>query len=189
MIEIHAANGYLIDQFLRDSSNKRSDRYGGSIENRARLLLEIIDAVSSIYPNNRIGFRIGPTSNFNDINDSNPEELFAYVATQLGKKALAYMHAIEGQTGGDRQNIPFNYDKLYSLFKENGGLASMANNGYDKDLAESTTVDLVAFGVPFIANPDLVYRLEHGLPLNEPDQATFYGGDEKGYSDYPFYDK
>lgn len=189
MIEIHAANGYLIDQFLRDSSNKRSDRYGGSIENRARLLLEVIDAVSSIYPTNRIGFRVGPTSNFNDINDSNPEELFAYIATQLGKKSLAYMHVIEGQTGGDRQNIPFNYDKLYALFKQNGGLSSIANNGYTKDLAEATTVDLVAFGVPFIANPDLVYRLEHGLPLNEPDQTTFYGGDEKGYTDYPFYEK
>jgi N-ethylmaleimide reductase len=189
MVEIHGANGYLVDQFLRDSSNVRADDYGGSIQNRTRFLLEIVDAVSTIYPSNRIGCRIGPSSEFNDIRDSDPQTLFNYVAEQLGKKNLGYIHVIEGQTGGDRNNEIFDYDKIYQSFKMHGGIASIANNGYDKHLAETTSVDLVAFGVPFIANPDLVYRLEHDLPLADANKATFYGGSEKGYSDYPFYSK
>jgi N-ethylmaleimide reductase len=189
MVEIHAANGYLIDQFLRDSSNVRADDYGGSIQNRTRFLLEIVDAVLTIYPPNRIGCRIGPSSEFNDIRDSDPQTLFNYVAEQLGQKSLGYIHVIEGQTGGERNNEIFDYNKIYQIFKKHGGIASMANNGYDKHLAETTSVDLVAFGVPFIANPDLVYRLEHNLPLAVADKTTFYGGAEKGYTDYPFYSK
>ncbi|NQW34710.1 MAG: alkene reductase, partial [Methylophilales bacterium] len=102
----------------------------------------------------------------------------------LGRKGLGYIHVIEGQTGGDRNNLPFNYDTIYQKFKMHGGAASMANNGYNKHLAEATSVDLVAFGVPFISNPDLVYRLEHDLPLAQADSTTFYEGGEKGYTDY-----
>jgi len=189
LIEIHAANGYLVDQFLRDSTNLRADDYGGAIQNRTRFLLEVIDAVSTIYPANRIGCRIGPTSAFNDIKDSDPQALFGYVAEQLGRKGLGYIHVIEGQTGGDRNNLPFNYDTIYQKFKMHGGGASMANNGYNKHLAEATSVDLVAFGVPFISNPDLVYRLEHDLPLAQADSTSFYGGGEKGYTDYLLYPK
>jgi len=148
-----------------------------------------IDAVSTIYPANRIGCRIGPTSAFNDIKDSDPQALFGYVAEQLGRKGLGYIHVIEGQTGGDRNNLPFNYDTIYQKFKMHGGGASMANNGYNKHLAEATSVDLVAFGVPFISNPDLVYRLEHDLPLAQADSTSFYGGGEKGYTDYLLYPK
>ena len=182
MVEIHAANGYLIDQFLRDSTNKRTDNYGGSIENRVRFLLEIIDAVSSIFPSNKIGCRVSPTSSFNDIYDSNPQNLFDFLAIELGKKGLAYLHAIEGQNGDDN----FNFNKIYDLFKENGGLTCMINRHEDK-ITESADADLMVFGIPFIANPDFVFRLEHNLPLNEADSSTFYGGDEKGYTDYPFY--
>jgi N-ethylmaleimide reductase len=182
MIEIHAANGYLIDQFLRDSTNERSDNYGGSIENRVRFLLEIVDAISSIFPSNKIGCRVSPTSSFNDIYDSNPQNLFDFLAIELGKKGLAYLHAIEGQHGDDN----FNFDKLYKLFKENGGLTCMINRHEDK-ITEVADADLIVFGIPFIANPDFVFRLEHNLPLNEADSSTFYGGNEKGYTDYPFY--
>ena len=189
MVEIHGANGYLVDQFLRDSTNVRADDYGGSIENRTRFLLEIVDAVSTIYPPKRIGCRIGPSSEFNDIRDSNPQTLFNFVAEQLGQKGLGYIHVIEDQTGGDRNTTAFDYNKIYQSFKAHGGVATMANNGYDRHLSEKTMVDLVAFGVPFIANPDLVYRLEHNLPLANADKTTFYGGTEKGYSDYPFYSK
>ena len=189
MVEIHGANGYLVDQFLRDGTNVRADDYGGSMQNRTRFLLEIVDAVSTIYPSNRIGCRIGPSSEFNDIQDSDPQTLFNFVAEQLGKKSLGYIHVIEGQTGGDRNNKVFDYNQIYQTFKMHGGIASMANNGYGKHLAETTSVDLVAFGIPFIANPDLVYRLEHNLPLTVADKATFYGGTEKGYSDYSFYSK
>tara|TARA_B100000035_G_scaffold315463_1_gene336553 strand:+ start:17764 stop:19521 length:1758 start_codon:yes stop_codon:yes gene_type:complete len=182
MVEIHAANGYLIDQFLRDSSNKRTDNYGGSIENRVRFLLEIVDAISSIFPANKIGCRISPTSTFNDIYDSDPQNLFEFLAIELGKKGLVYLHAIEGQSDDEK----FNFDRIYDLFKNNGGLSCMVNRHEDK-IAESPSVDLMVFGIPFIANPDFVFRLEHNLPLNEADPSTFYGGNERGYTDYPFY--
>ncbi len=183
MIEIHAANGYLIDQFLRDSSNKRTDNYGGNVENRARFLLEIVDAISSIFPPNKIGCRLSPTSSFNDIYDSNPQPLFDFLAQKLGKKGLGYLHAIEGQTNTDN----FDFDKIYCLFKENGGLNNMVNNKQEDKVLESANADLIVFGVPFIANPDFVFRLEHNIPLNDADSSTFYGGDERGYTDYPFY--
>ena len=186
MVEIHAANGYLIDQFLRDQTNKRSDAYGGSIENRSRFLLEIIDAVLSVYPASRIGCRIAPVSEFNDISDSNPKELFTYVAKELGKRKIGYLHIIEGNTGGARDNIEFDYMNLYHSFKASGGVASMANNGYTKELAESAQekIDLICFGRPFISNPDLVEKLKNNIPLTLGDEGTFYGGDEKGYVDY-----
>jgi len=192
MVEVHAANGYLIDQFLRDKTNHRTDEYGGSIENRARFLLEVIDEMISVYPANLIGCRISPASTFNDIDDSDPQSLYSYVVSELGKRKLAYLHIIEGETGGRRDANPkVNFTELKKLFKSRGGMNIMTNNGYNKAMAESAIendeADLVAFGVPFLANPDLVKRLENNYPLNTPDQKTFYGGTEKGYTDYPFY--
>ncbi len=192
MIEVHGANGYLLDQFLRDKTNQRTDAYGGSIENRARFLLEVIDAVCQVYPASRVGSRISPASDFNDIEDSNPQPLFAYVAKSLGERGLGYLHVIEGQTAGSRDAGPkIDFQALEHAFQSAGGMATIANNGYTKELAEAAvangTADLVAFGVPFLANPDLVSRFQNGYPLNEPDSTTFYGGDAKGYTDYPFY--
>ena len=192
MVEVHAANGYLIDQFLRDKTNHRTDEYGGSIENRARFLLEVIDEMISVYPANLIGCRISPASTFNDIDDSDPQSLYSYVVSELGKRKLAYLHIIEGETGGRRDANPkVNFPELKKLFKSHGGMNIMTNNGYNKAMAESAIendeADLVAFGVPFLANPDLVKRLENNYPLNTPDQKSFYGGTEKGYTDYPFY--
>ncbi|MCX2723087.1 alkene reductase [Roseibium salinum] len=185
-VEIHAANGYLIDQFLRDGSNKRDDGYGGPIENRARFLKEVTEAVVGVWGGDRVGVRLSPFSNANDIEDSNPQETFSYAVRLLNGYGLAYLHLVEGQTGGPR-DIPEGGDLagLYALFDG----ARMGNNGYDRASAikaiESETLDLVAFGRPFISNPDLVVRLQKEAPLNELDRDTLYGGTEKGYTDYP----
>mgnify|MGYP006074474047 FL=1 len=189
MIDIHAANGYLIDQFLRDGTNHRKDQYGGSIENRIRFLTEIVEAIATIYPPHRIGCRISPVSGFNDISDSMPQDLFNQLAKTLGRRKLAYLHVNEGETDTTYSNLPFDFNQVHLLFKESGGLYNMADNGNDKYRSESTKIDLVAFGIPFISNPDLVYRLEHNLPLNEANEKTFYGGGAEGYTDYPFYPK
>lgn len=184
-VEIHAANGYLLDQFLRDKSNRRSDAYGGSIENRARLLLEVTDAVLEVWAKERVAVRLSPLSTFNDIDDSDPVPLFAYVAQQLSGR-VGILHAIEGATGGPRDTgrgiAP---DFLRAHFAG----TYLANNGYTRELAIDTLAagraELIAFGRPFIANPDLVERLRRNAPLNELDASTLYGGDEHGYTDYP----
>jgi N-ethylmaleimide reductase len=185
-VEIHAANGYLLDQFLRDKTNLRIDAYGGSIANRARLLLEVTAAVVQVWGGDRVGIRISPLSNFGDIADSNPQALFTYVVEQLNAFHLVYLHAIEGDTGGARE-VPGGFD-LQILRRLFNGLY-MANNGYDLDLAlaarANATADLIAFGRPYIANPDLVQRLRTRAPLNTPDPATMYGGGAGGYIDYP----
>ncbi|MBA1446405.1 MAG: alkene reductase [Chromatiales bacterium] len=183
-VEIHSANGYLLDEFLRDGTNTRTDTYGGSIENRMRLLDEVITAVSTVWPGNRIGVRLSPENQFNDIRDSQPQATFNAVADMLRGHQLAYLHVLEGDMlGGDRL---VDYHELKRRF---GGLY-MANNGYTQARAEQALqqgdVDLVAFGKLFIANPDLPERFAQGAPLSEPDPGTFYGGDEKGYTDYPF---
>ncbi|MCW2273288.1 N-ethylmaleimide reductase [Rhodoblastus acidophilus] len=184
-VEIHAANGYLLDQFQRDSSNKRTDAYGGSIENRARLTLEVIDAMLAALPPEKIGIRFSPVSPANDVADSNPQALFGYLVEQVGKRKLAYVHIVEGATGGPRDYAPFDYAALRKSF----GGAYIANNGYDRDMAlnavETGAADLVAFGRPFISNPDLVDRLRTGAALAELDKSTLYGGDAHGYTDYP----
>jgi N-ethylmaleimide reductase len=185
-VELHGANGYLIDQFLRDGSNKRTDQYGGSIENRTRLLVEVLAALTSVFPASRVGVRFSPFSNFGDITDSDPMAIFSAAITKASEAGLGYLHLVEGQTGGTRE-IPAGADiaALRKLFKG----AYLANNGYDRESAiravETGAADLIAFGRPYIANPDLVERLERNAHLNEPDQATFYGGDAKGYTDYP----
>ncbi|MBX5046310.1 alkene reductase [Rhizobium lentis] len=198
-VEIHGANGYLLDQFMRDGINDRTDKYGGSIENRARLTFEVVNAVVKEIGAGRTAIRISPVTPSNDSYDSNPQTTFTYVVARLAKYDLAYIHVVEGQTGGDRDykqgdNPSFDYEALRQAYEKAGGKASwMVNNGYDRDLAidaaESGRADLVAFGKPFIANPDLVERLAKNLPLNTPDQSTFYGGSAKGYIDYPTLEK
>ncbi|MDO8978090.1 MAG: alkene reductase [Afipia sp.] len=184
-VEIHGANGYLLDQFAKDGANKRIDAYGGSIENRARLMLEVSRAVASEAGADRTGIRISPVTPANDISDSNPQPLFDHIVDQLNALKLVYIHVIEGATGGPRDIAPFDYDSLRKRFSG----AYIANNGYDFKLAtevlEKNKADLIAFGKPFISNPDLVERLKLGAPLNDFDKATFYGGNAKGYTDYP----
>ncbi len=185
-IEIHAANGYLIDQFLRDKTNHRSDQYGGSLANRTRLLLQVIEAVKTVWDADRIGVRLAPISQANNISDSYPFETFSYVVKELNKTSIIYIHCIEGETAGPR-TIPenFSFVELKKLFT---GLY-MANNGYDLKLALETVnlghADLIAFGRPFIANPDLVKRLEMGAALRDAPKETWYGGGAKGYTDWP----
>jgi N-ethylmaleimide reductase len=183
-VEVHGANGYLIDQFLRDRTNQRTDRYGGSIENRSRFLLEVVDAVIAAVGAERTGVRISPQNGQNDIADSDPQSLFNYVAERLSGKDLAYLHIIEGDTSGAAVP-PFDYKKLKLLF---GGTV-ITNNGFDKLRADEAIaegrVDLVAFGKPFIANPDLVTRLFFDAPLVPLNRETLYGGGEQGYTDYP----
>lgn len=184
-VEIHGANGYLLDQFARDGANKRTDAYGGSIENRARLMLEVSKAVATEAGADRTGIRISPVTPANDISDSNPQALFDHIVDGLSALKLGYLHVVEGATGGPRDNIPFDYRGLRKRF--NG--TYIANNGYDRALADKTLdagdADLIAFGKPFISNPDLVTRLKTGAQLTQWDQATFYGGAAKGYTDYP----
>ena len=184
-VEIHGANGYLLDQFAKDGTNKRTDAYGGSIENRARLMLEVSRAVTAEAGAERTGIRISPVTPANDVSDSNPQPLFDYIVDGLDALKLAYIHVVEGATGGPRDIAPFDYAALRKRFTR----AYIANNGYDFELAnkqlESNAADLIAFGKPFISNPDLVERLKKGAPLNEWDKATFYGGGAKGYTDYP----
>ncbi|MCD0424004.1 alkene reductase [Rubrivivax sp. JA1024] len=184
-VEIHGANGYLLDQFARDSSNKRTDEYGGSIQNRARLMLEVAAAVAKEIGPERTGIRISPVTPANDVSDSTPQALFDYIVDELDKLKLVYIHVIEGATGGPRDNAPFDYASLRKRFSG----TYIANNAYDRALADkqldANAADLIAFGKPFISNPDLVERLKHNAPLNEPDKSTFYGGGAKGYTDYP----
>ncbi|MFZ3141394.1 alkene reductase [Polaromonas sp.] len=190
-VEIHGANGYLLDQFLKNGSNQRTDDYGGSVENRARLMLEVTRAIVDAIGGGRTGIRLSPVTPANDAFDSDPQPLFEYVVRQLARLDLAYIHVIEGATGGPRElpERPFDYAALKAAYRGAGGKGAwMVNNGYDKAMAEQAVkdgADLVAFGKPFIANPDLVQRLRTDAPLNTPDQTTFYGGGAKGYTDYP----
>ena len=183
-VEIHAANGYLLDQFLRDGTNKRTDNYGGSIENRLRLLLEVTQAVVGIIGADRVGVRLSPVNPFNDMHDSSPQALFNAVTEALNPFNLAYLHVIEGGMGGDA--VDFDFAALRKLFNN----AYMANLGFDKARGNAAIAsghaDCIAFGVPFLANPDLVERYKIDAPLNEADSSTFYGGAEQGYTDYPF---
>ena len=184
-VEIHGANGYLLDQFAKDGANKRTDAYGGSIENRARLMLEVSKAVSAEIGAERTGIRISPVTPANDISDSNPQPLFDYIVDHLNALKLVYIHVIEGATGGPRDIAPFDYASLRKRFSG----AYVANNAYDFELATKVlaegAADLIAFGKAFISNPDLVERLKRGAPLNAWDKNTFYGGGAKGYTDYP----
>ncbi|KAB7763853.1 alkene reductase [Xanthomonas maliensis] len=185
-VEVHAANGYLLDQFLRDGSNRRTDAYGGDIENRTRLLVEVVQAVVDEIGADRTGVRLSPVTPVYDMHDSNPQALFERAVERLNLiGGLAFVHVIEGSTGGPRDNIAFDYAALRAKF--DGGW--IANNGYDRGMAEQAIhrgyADAIAFGRPFIANPDLVRRLHDHAPLAELDQNTLYGGGAAGYTDYP----
>jgi N-ethylmaleimide reductase len=185
-VEIHAANGYLLDQFLRDGTNKREDEYGGSIENRSRLLLEVTKAVVEVAGSDKVGIRISPVNPFNDMKDSNPQALFNHVVTALNPFKLAYLHVVEGGIHGGGIADPFDFPAL----RKHCQSAYMANLSYDKARGNaaiaSGQADVIAYGVPFIANPDLVKRFSINAALNEADSSTFYGGTEHGYTDYPF---
>lgn len=190
-VEIHAANGYLIDQFLKTDSNRRTDDYGGSIENRARFLLEVVAAVADAIGGDRVGIRLSPVTPANDAHDADPQPLFEHVARELAPYKLAYLHLIEGSTGGPRElpDRPFDYTAMKAAYRAAGGQGAwMVNNGYDLPLSEQALkdgADLVAYGRSFIANPDLVARLKAGGPFNKAHRATFYGGGAEGYTDYP----
>lgn len=182
-VEIHSANGYLLDEFIRDGSNTRTDNYGGSIENRMRLLEEIITAVSAVWPSNRIGVRLSPENQFNNMQDSQPQTTFSAVVDMLSGHQLAYLHVLEGSMVDGERLV--DYAELKRRF---GGLY-MANNGYTQASADQAlqqgAADMVAFGKLYIANPDLPERFAQGAALNEPDPETFYGGGAAGYTDYP----
>lgn len=190
-VEVHSANGYLLDQFLQDGSNKRTDAYGGSIENRARLLLEVIAAVSDIWDKQRIGVRLSPYGTFNSMNDSDPVKLFTYVLKQLSEAGIGYAHVIEprstGAGGGDDvyEDAPCTAD----IFRDAFTGVFISAGGYTpqsaREAVEMGKADAVAFGRIFIANPDLPERIQQDAPLNKYNRATFYGGAETGYTDYP----
>jgi len=184
-VEIHGANGYLLDQFAKDGANARADAYGGSIENRARLMLEVAEAVAGEIGPGCTGIRLSPVTPANGISDSDPQPLFEHIVEGLDAMGLVYIHLIEGATGGPRDVAPFDYGRLRRRFRG----AYIANNGYDLDLAQAAVAggkaDMVAFGRPFIANPDLVERFKRKAPLADLDRATLYGGGAKGYTDYP----
>ena len=191
-VEIHGANGYLLDQFLRDGTNHRTDAYGGSVPNRARLLLDVTHAVTEVWGADRVGVRISPVHSFNSMFDSQPDVTFGYVVDQLNQFGLAYLHVVESRYGDGvypvRSVHAFDDRKLRETFRG----TYIANAGYDRERAISAIqtgeADLIAFGTLFIANPDLPRRLAHNAPLNAPNVSTFYGGDERGYTDYPFLD-
>jgi N-ethylmaleimide reductase len=187
-IELHAANGYLLDQFLKDGVNNRTDAYGGSIENRARFMLEAAEAVLKVWDKSRVGIRLSPAK-VNDAADSDPQAVFDYVVAKLNELGLAYIHMIEGITQVDASAGTIDFAKIRAAFKG----VYMANNGYDRARAieaiASGKADMVSFGRAFISNPDLVERFKGDAPLNDPDRATFYGGGREGYTDYPTIDR
>lgn len=190
-VEIHSANGYLLDQFLEDKSNHRTDEYGGSIENRARLLLQVVDAVFSVWGKNRVGVRLSPYGSFLDMGDSNPIALFTYVLQQLSARGLAYVHLVEPRVGNAGSDAPINgtAPRTAEVFRSAFKGVLISAGGYSAESADraiaSRLADAVAFGRLFIANPDLPTRFASGSPLNAYDRSTFYGGGEKGYTDYP----
>lgn len=191
-VEVHGANGYLLDQFLQDGSNKRTDEYGGSIANRSRLLLEVIDRATNIWGRERVGVRLAPYGTFNDMSDSDPMTLFNYIIEQLNIKQIAYLHMIEPRAtnagGADvlKNNVPCTSE----LFRKKFNGVFISAGGYTPETAklslENGFADAITFGRLYIANPDLPERIKVGAMLNSYNRATFYGGNEKGYTDYPF---
>lgn len=186
-VEVHSANCYLLEQFIRDSTNLRTDRYGGSLENRIRFPLEVVQAVAQVWGADRVGVRLSPiTRAVGDTPlDSDPQATYGYFAEQLGKLGLAYLHCVEGQTQGDNEVDAFDFKALHAAY----GGRYIANNNYDRQMAleavASGHADMVAFGRHFISNPDLVERLRRNAPLAESDRNTYYGGGAAGYTDYP----
>lgn len=186
-VEVHAANGYLLDEFLRDGTNLRNDDYGGGVDNRSRLPLEVMEAVCGVWGSRRVGVRLSPVQPFNDMRDSDPQGTFSRVVERLNALGLAYLHVTElGKDAPGAAGPWFEPGRLRDIWKG----VYMTNHGYDKATASAALAagraDLVAFGVLYLANPDLERRFALDAPLNAPDPSTFYGGDERGYTDYPF---
>ncbi|MFD2365341.1 alkene reductase [Pseudoduganella sp. GCM10020061] len=185
-VEVHGANGYLLDQFLEDCTNRRNDQYGGPVENRARLLLEVTDAVIEVWGSDRVGVRLSPGGTFNDMCDAHPQETWGYVVRELAKRKLAYLHLIEPVQPVGEHPMP---DLSVAFFRPMYPGTIIVAGGYDhekgKRVLESGNADLVAYGQAFIANPDLPERFRMHAPLNPPNRKTFYGGGPEGYVDYP----
>ena len=186
-VELHGANGYLLDQFLRDGTNRRTDAYGGSIQNRARFPIEVAEAVIGVWDASRVGYKISPNSSFNSMSDSDPIRTFSYLATELDHLRLGYLHVSEAIAGP--MAAPAEIARAQPVLRKMFNGTVIANGGYDARSGNAAIAhgeaDLIAFGVPFLANPDLPLRYLKGAPLNTPDFATFYAGEEKGYVDYP----
>lgn len=187
-VEIHGANGYLVDQFIQDGTNQRTDKYGGSVANRARFALEVVQAAVDVLGADRVGIRLSPTGTVGRIHDTDRQATFSYVTEQLNQFGLAYLHVIEALPGHSMAAKPGQEPVGPALRKIFTG-PFILNGGYTQETAEHALdnheADLIAFGVPYLANPDLVARYEQGTALNMPDQTTFYGGDDHGYIDYP----
>src|SRR5262245_819716 len=180
-VELHGANGYLLDQFLRDGTNRRTDAYGGPAENRARLPLEVTRAVIEVWGADRVGYRISPNGAFNSMSDSNPIETFSHFTEELNKLGIIYLHVVDPAADGDKRISPVLRSKFDRTYIVNGGFDFASADA----VIRSGEADLVAFGAIFLANPDLPERYRIKAPLNQPDQATFYSGEEKGFTDYP----
>jgi N-ethylmaleimide reductase len=180
-VELHGANGYLLDQFLRDGTNRRTDAYGGTVENRARLPIEVAKAVIDVWGADRVGYRISPNGTFNSMSDTNPLQTFSYLAEQLSKLGVVYLHVVDPVADGAKRASP--------LLRRRFNRTYIVNGGFDLDSANAAMrggeADLVAFGTRFLANPDLPQRYRIDASLNVPDQATFYAGEDKGFTDYP----
>jgi N-ethylmaleimide reductase len=193
-VELHGANGYLLDQFLQDNSNIRTDNYGGSIINRSRLLLEVLDEIITVWGSDRVGVRLSPYGTFNDMSDSNPIALFSYVIEQLSAKNIAYLHLIEprASTAGGSDANNNSAPNVANIFRKLCKMPVISAGGYSFELAkqalDNNLADAIAFGRLFISNPDLPRRFLENAALNDYDRKTFYGGNEKGYTDYPFLD-
>lgn len=190
-VEIHSANGYLLDQFINSGTNHRSDAYGGAVENRARLLLEVVEAACEVWGADRVGVRLSPLGTFNDMHDDDPEATFGYIASQLNDFRLAYLHVVNPDAAALERGEEPNSDamRILALMREKYHGTLMLAGGFDQDSAEvwlqAGRADLIAFGRKFIANPDLPERLRMRAPLNADDPSTYYGGGAKGYTDYP----
>jgi N-ethylmaleimide reductase len=180
-VELHGANGYLLDQFTRDGANGRTDAYGGSAENRARFPLEVVDAVVGVWGPARVGYRVSPNGAFNGMADSDPVRTFSYLADALNRRGIGYLHVVDPVADGARRISPVLRRAFDGTYIVNGGFDLAAANA----AIARGEADLVAFGAPFLANPDLPERFRQGAALNAPDQATFYAGEQKGYIDYP----
>jgi N-ethylmaleimide reductase len=192
-VEVHGANGYLLDQFLQDNSNKRTDEYGGSVANRCKLLLNVVDAVANIWGYGRIGVRLSPFGTFNDMQDSNPIALFSYLLHELSNRKIAYVHVVEPRSSGSggREVNNLEAPNICALLRAEYGGNWISAGGYEpltaKEAVSSGAADAIAFGRWFISNPDLPARIKNNCPLNPYDRSTFYGGGEHGYTDYPYY--
>ncbi len=191
-VEIHSANGYLLDQFLHDGSNQRTDQYGGSIENRARFLMEVVEAVTTVWDADKVGVRLSPSSEFGSMFDSDLEALFSFVVSELNQFNLAYLHLVEPRIQGNQTVEDDGTGLGASYFRSIYNGTIITAGGYTLETGEATLkqgdADLVAYGRLFISNPDLPKRFALKAALNDYDRSTFYGGDEQGYTDYPFLD-